>query len=51
MGMVGAGGIGFELMGSLRIMKYQEVSALLLVILGMVTIVDSLGAAFRKRFQ
>ena len=24
MGMVGAGGIGFELMGSLRIMQYQE---------------------------
>lgn len=51
MGMVGAGGIGFELMGSLRIMKYQEVFALLLVILVTVTIVDSLGAAFRKRFQ
>ncbi len=32
MGMVGAGGIGFELMGSLRIMQYQEVAAILLVI-------------------
>ncbi len=29
MGMVGAGGIGFELMGSLRLMQYQEVSSIL----------------------
>jgi len=28
MGMVGAGGIGFELIGSLRLMQYQEVSAI-----------------------
>lgn len=51
MGMVGAGGIGFELMGSLRIMQYQEVSALLLVILATVTLVDHLGAACRRRFR
>ena len=51
MGMVGAGGIGFELMGSLRIMQYQEVSALLLVILGTVTLVDHLGATCRQRFR
>lgn len=51
MGMVGAGGIGFELMGSLRIMQYQEVSAILLVILAMVTLVDGLSAALRKRFK
>src|SRR5919201_1183563 len=35
MGMVGAGGIGFELMGSLRIMQYREVCAIMLVILVM----------------
>lgn len=51
MGMVGAGGIGFELMGSLRIMLYQEVSAILLVILVMVTLVDSLSGYLRKRFK
>lgn len=51
MGMVGAGGIGFELMGSLRIMQYQEVSAILLVILAMVTIVDSLSGFLRKKFK
>ena len=51
MGMVGAGGIGFELMGSLRIMQYQEVSAILIVILLMVTLVDSLSGNLRKRFK
>ncbi len=51
MGMVGAGGIGFELMGSLRLMQYREVSALLLVILAMVTIVDTLGSYLRNRFK
>jgi phosphonate transport system permease protein len=49
MGMVGAGGIGFELMGSLRILEYKEVSAILIVILVMVTLVDGLGARFRRR--
>ena len=49
MGMVGAGGIGFELMGSLRILEYKEVSAILVVILVMVTAVDSLGSWFRRK--
>jgi phosphonate transport system permease protein len=51
MGMVGAGGIGFELVGSLRIMQYREVSAILLVILTMVTLVDCLSGRLRKRFK
>lgn len=51
MGMVGAGGIGFELMGSLRIMQYQEVSAILIVILLMVTLVDALSGHLRRRFK
>lgn len=51
MGMVGAGGIGFELMSSLRIMQYQEVSAILLVILLMVTLVDGFSGFLRKRFK
>ena len=51
MGMVGAGGIGFELMSSLRLMQYDEVSALLIVILVMVTIVDGIGVYLRKRFK
>jgi phosphonate transport system permease protein len=51
MGMVGAGGIGFELIGSLRIMQYREVSAILLVILAMVTLVDSFSGFLRKKFK
>jgi phosphonate transport system permease protein len=51
MGMVGAGGIGFELMGSLRLMRYSEVSALLLVILATVTVVDAVGINLRKRLK
>jgi phosphonate transport system permease protein len=51
MGMVGAGGIGFELMSSLRIMNYQEVFAILLCILACVTLVDALGAVLRGRLK
>ena len=51
MGMVGAGGIGFELMGSLRIMQYREVCAIMLVILVMVTIVDAFSGRLRRKFK
>ena len=36
-------------MASLRIMQYQEVSAILLVILVMVTLVDGLGSWIRRK--
>lgn len=49
MGAVGAGGIGFELIGALRIINYKEVSAILLVILVMVTLVDSFSGYLRRR--
>ncbi|RJR30587.1 MAG: phosphonate ABC transporter, permease protein PhnE [Desulfobacteraceae bacterium] len=51
MGMIGAGGIGFELISSLNLMDYRQVTALLLVILACVTIVDELSALMRKRFR
>lgn len=51
MGMVGAGGIGFELMSSLRIMQYQDVSAILLIILVMVALVGGFGDHLRKHFK
>ena len=50
MGMVGAGGIGTELMSSLRLMQYQTVAGLLLVILAMVTVVDALSSMARRGF-
>lgn len=51
LGMVGAGGIGFEIMSSLRILDYQQVFALLICTLLMVTLVDALGAQLRRRLQ
>ena len=51
LGIVGAGGIGFELMAALRLIRYDEVSAILLSILGCVLVVDSLGAALRRRLK
>lgn len=51
MGMVGAGGIGTELVGSLRLLDYPQVSAILIVILVAVSIVDWLSGALRTRFK
>jgi phosphonate transport system permease protein len=48
LGIVGAGGIGFELMASLRILEYREVAALMLIIFAGVTLVDLLGGVLRK---
>ncbi|MEA5508378.1 phosphonate ABC transporter, permease protein PhnE [Crocosphaera sp. UHCC 0190] len=51
LGAVGAGGIGFEIIGALRLLKYQEVSALLLVVLMMVTLVDSFSNYLRQQLS
>jgi phosphonate transport system permease protein len=51
LGIVGAGGIGFELMAALRLIKYDEVSAILLAILACVLVVDSMGAALRRKLK
>ena len=51
MGIVGAGGIGFELILSLRLMNYQEVFAILIIILVLVTIVDGLSYVVRNTFK
>jgi len=51
MGMVGCGGIGFQLVSALNLMEYRQVTALLMVILGCVTIVDELSAWMRRRFK
>jgi phosphonate transport system permease protein len=51
LGIVGAGGIGFQLIGALRILRYDEMFAIILVILAMVMIVDGTGALLRRRFK
>ena len=51
LGIVGAGGIGFELIAALRLLDYAQVSAILLAILGCVLVVDGIGAALRRRLS
>ena len=51
LGIVGAGGIGFELMAALRLINYDQVSAILLTILACVIVVDGLGGALRKALK
>ncbi|MHB8835816.1 MAG: phosphonate ABC transporter, permease protein PhnE [Candidatus Methylomirabilia bacterium] len=51
MGMVGCGGIGLQLVSSLSLMDYRQMTALLLIILLCVTIVDGLSAGMRRRFK
>jgi len=51
LGIVGAGGIGFELIAALRVIRYDQVSAILLTILMCVIVVDWLGAWLRKQLK
>jgi len=50
LGIVGAGGIGFELITCMRLFRYQELTVILLIIFGVVTALDGLSATIRKRF-
>ncbi len=47
LGAVGAGGLGLEIISALRVLKYNEVSALLILVLVLVTLVDSLSSYLR----
>jgi phosphonate transport system permease protein len=51
LGMVGAGGIGFQLDAARRMFDYQEMTAILLVILACVTVVDGFSSWLRRKFQ
>ena len=51
LGIVGAGGIGFELMAALRLINYDQVAAILLTILACVLLVDGIGARLRKALK
>jgi len=48
-GMVGAGGIGFQLIASLRMMQYRELLTILAVVFVMVQLVDYFGGLVRKK--
>ncbi|MDR3566339.1 MAG: phosphonate ABC transporter, permease protein PhnE [Negativicutes bacterium] len=49
LGIVGAGGIGFELITSMRLFKYQDMTTVLIVILVMVSIVDYISSWVRSK--
>jgi phosphonate transport system permease protein len=51
LGIVGAGGIGFELIAALRVIRYDQVSAILITILLCVVVVDGLGAWLRQQLK
>lgn len=50
LGLVGAGGIGFELMTSMRLFKYRDVAMILIAVVIMVVLTDLLSTRIRERF-
>jgi phosphonate transport system permease protein len=51
LGMVGAGGIGFELVGSMKLFLYQDTATCILVIIAMVMAADYLSTRLRAWIQ
>lgn len=51
LGMVGAGGLGFELVASLKLFRYQETATCIVVITIMVVLADLLSGWLRRRIQ
>lgn len=50
MGVIGAGGIGLEIMTAFQLFEYREAIALILVLLAVVTVLNSISGRVRKRF-
>lgn len=51
LGMVGAGGIGFELVGSMKLFQYQDTATCILVIIVMVMLADTVSTKLRGWIQ
>lgn len=49
LGFVGAGGLGTQLVISMKLFQYNEVTTLAIVLLGLVMLVDSVGQLVRSR--
>lgn len=49
LGVVGAGGLGLEIITAFHLFEYREASALILVLLGLVSLINVLGAQVRSR--
>ena len=49
LGIVGAGGIGFELLAAMRLFNYKEMTTILIIILVIVSLVDFISSSIRKK--
>lgn len=50
LGLVGAGGFGLEIVTAFHLFEYREASALILMLLALITLVNFFGAALRRMF-
>lgn len=50
LGVVGAGGLGLEIVTAFHLFEYREASALILVLIALVTVLNAGGAYIRARF-
>jgi len=51
LGIVGAGGIGYELQSSFRMFEYQKVSAIIIIIFITILIIDNLSSFIRSKIK
>ena len=51
LGMVGAGGIGFELVGSMKLFQYRDTATCIIVIIAMVMVADYVSTRLRAWIQ
>ena len=51
LGIVGAGGIGYELQSSFRMFEYQKVSAIIIIIFITIFIIDHLSSFIRSKIK
>lgn len=50
LGVVGAGGIGYELVTALQSLDYQRASAVMVIVLALVVVVEAVSNRIRKRY-
>ena len=51
LGIVGAGGIGYELQSSIRMFEYQKVSAIIIIIFVAIFLIDHLSSFIRSKIK
>jgi len=51
LGVIGAGGLGLELITAFHLFEYREAMALIIVILGLVSVVHAISAGLRSRLS